>query len=277
MEIKISHSWLMDHLDTKATPKQIANCLSLCGPSIDKLEKINSDWVYTIEVTTNRIDMTNVRGIAREATTILPRFGIKAGLKPLKPYNAKTLPKSLPLIIKADPSYIYRTIGVVFENATNRESPKWLRERLKLSNIRSLNASVDITNYVMMEIGHPMHVFDYDKIKNATINITLSKKGEKIISLEDKEYALPGGDIIFKSVDGEIIDLPGIIGTKNSVVSKSTKRFLLFIDNQDPAKIRNTSIKLGIRTVAATMNEKGVDPELGMKAIHRGSYLFEKI
>ncbi|GAG10456.1 unnamed protein product, partial [marine sediment metagenome] len=108
-------------------------------------------------------------------------------------------------------------------------------------------------------------------------NIALSKKGENIISLEDKKYTLPGGDIIFKSVDGEIIDLPGIIGTKNSVVSKSTKRFLLFIDNQDPAKIRNTSIKLGIRTVAATINEKGVDPELGMKAIHRGSYLFEKI
>ncbi|GAF85887.1 unnamed protein product, partial [marine sediment metagenome] len=57
MEIKISHSWLMDHLDTKATPKQIANYLSLCGPSIDKIEKINSDWVYTIEVTTNRVDM----------------------------------------------------------------------------------------------------------------------------------------------------------------------------------------------------------------------------
>jgi len=277
MEIKISHSWLMEHLDTKATPRQIANCLSLCGPSIDKLEKINSDWVYSIEVTTNRVDMANVRGIAQEATAILPRFGIKARLKPLKPYNTKTITKSLPLKVKADPSYLYRTIGVVFDNATNWESPKWLRERLELSGIRSLNAPVDITNYTMMEIGHPMHVFDYDKIKNANIIITLSKKGEKIISLDDKEYTLPGGDIIFKSVDGEIIDLPGIIGTKNSVVSKSTKRFLIFIDNQDPLKIRKTSIGLGIRTVAATINEKGVDPNLGMSAIYRGSYLFEEV
>lgn len=277
MNIQILDSWLREHLNTKASAQQIAKYVSLSGPTFDRATKINKDYLYDIEVTSNRVDAMSVAGIAREAAVILPQFKIPAKRRPVKLAAPPHLKKSLPFKVVSNKKLVSRTIAVVIDDISNWESPNWLKKRLEATGIRSLNAPVDITNYVMVELGHPMHVFDYDKIKDATIVIRQSKKGEKITSLENKTYNLPGGDIIFESVDGEIIDLPGIIGTKNSVVSKKTKRFLFFIDNNDSARIRKTSMTLGIRTNAAVLNEKGVDPELGMEAILRALYLVDKI
>ena len=204
-------------------------------------------------------------------------FGIKAKAKPLKLKRQETVKSYPDFTIKNDPKLIHRIMGVVIEDIQNWKSPDWMKQRLLASGIRSLNSVVDITNYVMTEIGHPTHVFDFDKIRTGGFVIREAKKGEKIISLEGKEYSLPGGDIVIARADGEIIDLPGIIGTKNSVVSENTKRVLFFLDNNDPVRIRRTSMSLGIRTVAATLNEKGVDPYLGETAILRGIELFSEV
>jgi len=267
----------MEHLETKATPAKVAEALSLCGPSVERMEARGKDWVYDIEVTTNRVDAMSVRGIAREAAAILPMFGIKAKMKPLKLISQKFVKNYSDFTIKNDPKLIQRIMGVVVEDIQNWKSPEWMTRRLTTSGIRSLNSVVDITNYVMTEIGHPTHVFDFDKIITGGFNIRESKKGERIVSLDNKEYALSGGDIVIARDSGEIIDLPGIMGTKNSVVSESTKRVLFFLDNNDPVKIRRTSMSLGIRTVAATLNEKGVDPYLGETAILRGIELFSEV
>lgn len=277
MNIQILDSWLREYLITQATPKQIAEKLSLCGPSVEKIQKYENDWLYDIEITTNRVDMMSVYGIAREASAILKQFGIKANLKRYSFGTPKIPSKSLPLTIKSDKNLIYRTMGVILTDIKNWQSPGWMATRLNASGIRSLNSVVDITNYVMTELGHPMHVFDYDKIPKSTIIIRESKKGEKIVSLENKEYSLAGGDIVFQATNGAIIDLPGIIGTKNSVVSNNTKRVLFFIDNNDPVRIRKSSMSLAIRTVAANLNEKGVDPELGKVSMLRAIELAQKI
>ena len=84
MNIQILDSWLREFLDTNATPTDIASCLALCGPSVEKVEKYDQDWLYDIEITTNRVDMMSVMGIAREAVVILPQFGFKAKFKPLR-------------------------------------------------------------------------------------------------------------------------------------------------------------------------------------------------
>src|ERR1035437_429670 len=97
MDIKILDSWLREYLSTTATPTEIAKYLSLCGPSVERLEKIGNDFVYNIEITTNRIDEVGVYGIAREASAILPRFGIKASLKPIR-----TLEKEFSLVKNVD-------------------------------------------------------------------------------------------------------------------------------------------------------------------------------
>jgi phenylalanyl-tRNA synthetase beta chain len=277
MNIQILHSWLLEYLDTNATPAKIGEYLSLCGPSVEKIEKKGNDWMYDIEVTTNRVDMMSVYGIAREAAVVLPQFGIKATLKKLDP-KAPQFPKtSLPLIIKSNDQLVKRTMGVIFTDIKNWKTPEWMKTRLEASGIRSLNAVIDITNYVMTEVGHPTHVFDYDNIKTQTLVIRESKKQEKIITLDNKAYTLPVGSIVIDDGTGEIIDLPGIMGTKNTVVNDNTKQVLFFIDNNDPIKIRKTSMTTGIRTVAATLNEKGVDPELAEKAMLRGIELFIEV
>ncbi len=277
MDIKILDSWLREYLDTGATPQKIAEYMSLCGPSIERIEKLEEDKVYNIEVTTNRVDMMSVYGIAREASVILPQFGVKASLKKLNPPKPKTPSKSLPFRIEPNEDLVRRSMGIVLNKIENRETPDWMRKRLEASGIRSLNAIVDITNYVMTEVGHPCHVFDYDLIKNHLIVIRSSKKGEKIVGLDDKTYMLPEGSIVFDDGTGKIIDLPGILGTKNSVVNENTKQILFFIDNGDPTRIRKTSMTTGIRTVAATLNEKGIDPNLAETALFRGVELYQKV
>jgi len=277
MDIIISDKWLREYLKTKATPKQIAEYVSLCGPSIEKLEKKDGDILYHVEITTNRIDCAGVYGFAREVSAILPRFGITAKLKPLSPNTKIQSIDSLPFAIVGNSKLVKRSMGVVLKNIKNWNTPAWMEKRLNNCGVRSLNAVVDITNYVMLETGHPSHAFDYDKIKNKKFIIRESKRGECVTSFDGKTYSLIGGDIVFDNGEGEIIDLPGIIGTKNSVVGTDTKRVFFFVDNNDPAHIRKSSMTYAIRTMAATINEKGVDPELSEVAMYRGVELFRDV
>lgn len=277
MDIIISDKWLREYLKTNATAKQIAEHVSLCGPSVERIEEVGGDTLYHIEITTNRIDTVSVYGFAREAAAILPRFNIPAKLVPLSLSKKIKYKGNVPFKIIGNNKLVKRAMGVVLTNIENWKTPSWMAERLNSCGMRSLNAVVDITNYVMLEVGHPSHAFDYDKIKNKKFVIRESKKGEKVTSFDDKTYSLIGGDIVFDDGDGEIIDLPGIIGTKNSVVNENTKNVFFFIDNDDPVKIRQTSMGLAIRTMAASINEKGVDPELGEIAILRGLELFQNI
>lgn len=275
MNILIPYKWLLEYLDTKATPEQMAKYLSLCGPSVERIANIEKEPVFDIEITNNRVDSMSVLGIAREAAVILPQFGIPAVFKPYsKNVNVNVL-KSVPLTIKNDPKLCKRVMAMVFEASMSVSNPL-IQKRLKQLNIRPLNNIVDITNYVMSEIGHPTHVFDYDKIKSHKLIIRQSKKGETATSFDNKKYNLVGGDIVIDDGTGEIIDLPGIIGTKNSVVSPQTKRFIFFLETNNHKKIRQTSMTHGIRTVAATLNEKAVDPELAHIAFNRGVELFVK-
>lgn len=276
MDIKILHSWLSEFVKTNATPKDIARCLSLCGPSVERVEKMGKDYLYTIEVTTNRVDMMGVIGIARETAVILPQFGFKARFIDQKHSKVESPIKNLPLVIKSNKELTNRVVAVVLD-VENTKTPDWMKERLEMSGIRSLNSIVDITNYIMTEVGHPTHVFDYDRVKNHTLSFRRAMRGEKIVSLEEKTYELPGGDVVIDDGSGEIIDLPAIIGTDNSIVTSDTRRIIYFIDNINPVQIRKTSMTLSIRTVAATLNEKGVDPHLMDVALVRGLELYKKI
>jgi phenylalanyl-tRNA synthetase beta chain len=281
VNIQILHSWLTEYLETDASAPVIGEKLALCGPSVEKVEKHGKDWLYDIEITTNRVDMMSVYGIAREAAAILPQFGYKTKLKPLTLNREKLLKKdaekTFPLAIKTKKELTNRVMAVIMDNVEIGESPAWIKQRLEAAGIRSLNTVIDVTNYVMTEIGHPTHVFDYDRIKSHSLQFRLSKKGEKVTTLDEKTYVLPGNDSVIEDSSGTIIDLPGIMGTANSVVTKKTKRIIFFIDNNDPILMRNTSMTLGIRTVAATLNEKQVDPELGEAALLRGIELYRMI
>jgi len=283
MNILIPNSWLKDYLKTQASPEKIAECLSLCGASVEQIKKVGKDKVYDIEVTTNRVDMMSVSGIAREVAAILPQFSIKAKFTN-DPYGVSVrrvkcgTRKMLPLKVQIkDKKLCSRFTAVVIDSVAVKPSPTKIKKRLEAAGIRSLNNVIDISNYLMRSLGQPVHTFDYDKIKGHKMFLRQSKKGEKITTLDGKTHTLPGGDIVIEDGSGELIDLCGIMGGKNTAIDKNTKRVLLFIQTYNPVNIRKTSMSLAHRTEAAQLFEKNIDPELVIPAIKQGINLFEKL
>ena len=279
MDLKILDSWLRDYLVTTAKPVEIAKYLSLCGPSIERIEKFGKDFIYDIEVTTNRIDTASVYGIAREASTILPRFGIKASLKtiitPSKKYEF--VKKVDYLKATVNPVLCPRFTVALIKDVKLGRSPDWMQMRLESAGVRSLNNVIDISNYIMLGLGQPVHTFDYDKIKGAKMVLRESKKGEKLVTLDEKEFTLPGGDIVMEDGEGRLIDLCGIMGGGLSAIDENTKNVLLFVQTYEPIHVRKTSMALAQRTVAATIFEKGADTEAVGPAILSAIELFENL
>lgn len=278
MNILIPDSWLREYLKTDAKPADIQRCMSLCGPSIERTATIGNDIIYDIEVTTNRVDSYSVYGIAREAAAILPEFGFRATLTPLdtKFPKAKTLPK-LDIRITDPDKLCRRILAIKISNVTLAPSPKWMRERLEKVGQRPLNNIIDITNYVMWETGLTSHAFDYDRLTKKSILVRKANKGERLLTLDFKRHTLRGGELVFDDGTGIIIDLPSIMGTSNSVITNSTKNVLLLVESADPEIIRYGSMGLGIRTQAATINEKGPDVEGAYTSITRVAKLATEI
>ncbi|MGA2967798.1 MAG: phenylalanine--tRNA ligase subunit beta [Candidatus Levyibacteriota bacterium] len=275
MNIKILDSWLRDFVKTKAPPQKIGELLSLSSVSVEKIEKYDGDFVYDVEITTNRPDLMSVVGLAKEATTVLKQNGIDAEFLPPKLIKPQT-PKINLIEITNDSKLVNRLCAVVMEVKVGK-SPEETRERLEASGIRNINNLIDVTNYVMRAIGHPTHVFDFDRLNTQSLTIREARKGELIQTLDDKNYSLNGGEIVAVNDRNDIVDLLGIMGLKNSVVTEKTKRILYFIDNNQPSKIRKASMLLGIRTEAAIINEKNPDAKLAYEALLYGIQMFTKI
>lgn len=282
MNILIPHQWLLEQLDTTATPEKIQTHVSLCGPSVERIYDREGDSVYDIEVTTNRVDSMSVRGIARETAVILTQFGIPTELKPLKLNQPKTPTKAeqlpLPKIVN-DPTYCKRIMSVVLSNVERTATPEWMAKRLRQIEISVHDSVIDITNYITHELGHPCHAFDYDRIMElgGEIIVTEAKAGETFTTLDGIEYTTVGGEIVFKNPAGEIIDLPAIKGTANSAITDQTKNVLLWVESLDAKKVRFASMTHAIRTVAAQLNEKKVDPNLAEAVLLRGIELYQQL
>lgn len=281
MDLLIPDSWLRKHLETKATHIEIAKYLSLCGPSIERTKKTDDgDFIYNVEITTNRVDSASVLGIAREASAILPRFGIFAKLKNInfgKNNQYKFTKKVKYLDVVVDPKLCTRFTAVLIKNVTIKESPKEIKSLLEKVNVRPINNIVDVSNYIMHELGQPVHTFDFDKIVNAKMILRESKKDEIIKTLDGKEFKLNGGDIVIQGANGNLIDLCGIMGGENSAIDEQTKNVLLFVQNYDQHRIRKTSMQLGQRTEAAVLFEKGIDSEGVKPAIISAIDLVERL
>ncbi|MBI1862900.1 hypothetical protein HYS00_02155 [Candidatus Microgenomates bacterium] len=284
MNIKITYDWLLEFLDTDADPYELQKYLSLCGPGVERIEKIGDDYTLDIEVTTNRVDMASVFGIAQEAQAILPRFGKKAKLKqnPLTDLgfsrvnpNAET---TLPLEVSiSEPTLASRITMIVLSDIHLGASPEKIKRRLELCDIRSINNAVDVTNYVMLAVGQPAHVYDYDRIGGHKMIFRESQKGEVLKTLDGKEIKLPGGDIVVEDGDGNLIDLCGIMGGEGSAVNDNTKSVVLFMQTYDKKRIRKTSMLTGQRSMAATYFEKGLDEERVEPAIAFGVQLMQEL
>ncbi len=278
MNILIPHTWLLEHLETSATPEEIQKYLSLSGPSVERIYDIEDEKVYDIEITTNRVDCMSVRGVAREAAVILTQAGFPSQLKARKntSITVGTDTVTLPLPqVHSDAALCKRVLCVAIADVQKKASPEWMQKRLRLVGINSHDAIIDTSNYVTHDLGHPCHTFDYDKVMatGGEIFIREAQKGKKFSIIDGTEFETVGGEVVFENKEGVIIDLPAIKGTQNTAIDDNTKNVLFWIESLDPKKVRFASMTHAIRTVAAQLNEKNVDPHLGKEVLEAGTAL----
>lgn len=276
MNIRVPVSWLREYLKTDVAAKTIAGYLTTSGPLVERIEKDGEDLIFDIEVTTNRPDAFSIYGLAREAQAILVSNGKKSALLPPKGLGTNLRPDTssqLPIdVVIRDKNLCPRFTAIVIDNVNIKPSPAIIRNRLEKSAVRAINNIVDIANYIMLELGQPMHTFDYDKIKGSKMVLRESTEGERIKTIDGQLRILPKGTIVIEDTE-RLIDLCGIMGGENSAVSPRTKRVLMFVQSYNPTKIRKTTKALAFRTAAAARFEKGIDLEGILPALSRSIYL----
>ena len=277
MNILVPQNWLREIIQTDKSIEEIADLLTLRSSSVEYILDLEGDKVLDIEITPNRGDNLSILGISRELNAILQAEKQKAQFNnPLEKIYTGSFPnEDLLKISIEDNTLAPRFTACVIENVEIKESPKYIQERLKQVGIRPINNIVDLTNYVMIETGQPMHAFDYDLIKGGVMHVRASKKGESIVTLDGVKRELPEDSIIIEDAE-KIIDLCGIMGGQNSEIKQNTKRVVLFTQIYDPKRIRRTSLKLNHRTEAALRFEKAIDRELPPKALRRALNILQE-
>lgn len=279
MNLLVPLSWLREYVKTDVAAKTVASYLTTSGPSVETIEKKGEDQIFDVEVTTNRPDAYSIYGLAREANAILSANGQKSHLTEPVGLNQSLEPDTpnklkLDILIK-DKTACPRFSAIVLDNVKIGPSPAYIKNRLEACGIRAINNIVDISNYVMLELGQPMHTFDYDKIKDAKMVMRASTEGEKVKTIDGQIRKLPKGTIVIEDAKG-LIDLCGIMGGENSAISSRTKRVVIFVQAYDPIRIRKTTQTLAFRTDAATRFEKGIDLEGIVPALKKAVYLAKK-
>ncbi len=272
----------MEFLETKASPYDLQKYLSLSGPSIERVDKFEDDYIFDIEIISNRIDTASVIGIAQEAAAILPLYNIEARLK-FNPFNQLKFKNiqdkfrdSLKLDLSVDHNLCSRFTALIFDNVKLAPSPDFIQKRLMAAGIKVINNIVDISNYLMLTLGQPVHMFDYDKITHQRMILRASRHGEKIKILDGQEVEVPVGSIVIEDGEGELTDLCGIMGGEKSAINQNTSRIIFFVQTYNKERIRKTTMNTGVRTLAATYFEKGLDEERVEPTVVYGADLIEK-
>ena len=232
-----------------------------------------SDTVFELDLTPNRPDCLSVIGIAREIAIIqnsplkYPDYAIED--------KADIIHQKTSVKIEA-PDHCPRYAARLVENVAVTASPYWLQNRLLSVGLRPINNIVDITNFVMLETGQPLHAFDFDNLAENRIVVRLAAEGEKFTTLDDKERTLESQMLMI--CDGEkAVGLAGVMGGLNSEIEDNTTRVLIEGAYFDPVSIRRTSKRLGLNTDASHRFERGVDPEGCVRAVNRAAKLMVEL
>lgn len=265
--MKVSYNWLSCF--TKLPPiKELLDTLITIGFEVSSVQRVNNDTIIDLEVLVSRHDALCIIGLARDISAFLE--------KPLKYPEIPTIEENLGLIpeIAIETPLCPRYTGRIISNIVVSESPSWIKERLSNCGIRAVNNIVDITNYVLLEMGHPMHSFDYDKLKGG-IFVRDGKKNERLLCLGGKEYSLEDSIVIADA--HKPIAIGGIIGGEETGVTAETKTILLEVAYFSPIAIRKASKRLGITTESSYRFERMIDPEGLIKAQNRAAWLILEI
>lgn len=236
-----------------------------------------SDSVLDLEITPNRPDLLSHYGLAREIAAF---EHLKLTPPPLATISAHQKYERAIRLNLEHHKECARYTGIALD-VTVGESPWWLKSRLLRSGIRAINNVVDVTNYVMLELGQPMHAFDLDRIPTKdgehVLGVRLANNGETIDLLDGTTRALNNQDIIIVDATDKPIDLAGIMGGNESSINSETQHVFLEAATFNGPHVRRTSRRLGLRSEASLRFEKGLDCELADKAIKRAVYLLQQI
>lgn len=270
--MKAPLNWVKEYIQTRSAPEKIADELLLAGTKVENIKKVGKEPVFELEITPNRPDTLSMVGVAREIAAVeqkeinLPETEL---LLPQK--NASGKVDFQVLNKKLCPHYSI----VRFKNVSVGKSPEWMADFLNLASVRSVNNVVDITNFVMLELGQPMHAFDYSKIEGRLL-LRGAKENEVVKTLDGVERKLPEGAIIIED-QKKIVDLAGLMGGENSEIEEGTTDVVLLVPVYDPVTIRKTSLLVNLRTEASNRFEKKLDPNLHSFAINRAVKLFTEL
>lgn len=253
--MKVSLNWLKELVDIPVEPEELTSALEMIGIGVEGIEKIEDDFILTLEITPNRPDCLGHIGVAREISAI---FDEQLKIPTVSYTEEESDIKDLISVEILDPELCPRYCGIVIKNFKVGPSPDKIRKRLESLGLRSINNAVDITNYSLLLTGHPVHAFDLKKINDKKIIIRRARKGELILTLEGTVKTLDEETLVI--ADGiKPVAIAGVIGGEESGVKDDTSDIFLESAYFNPVSIRRTSKKLGISTEASYRFERGVD------------------
>ena len=233
-----------------------------------------NDTVFELEITPNRPDCLSHIGIARELSAYYgkelkyPETEIKNEIEEKTSDNVK--------VTIEDSNLSRRYVTRILKNVTVKESPKWLKERIEAVGLRSINNIVDVSNFILMEMNHPNHVFDLDKIEGNEIKVKSAVKGDKLVTLDEQERELEDGDIVICD-SKKILALGGVMGGLDSEVTDNTKNILLEVAHFNSQNVRKTSRRLTLSSDSSYRFERGIDVEDSIKVINRLANLIQEV
>ncbi len=264
-----------DHSGILVLPEDTA--IGITGREYFKLEK---DVIYEIGLTPNRSDATCHLGVARDlAAALQVQFGQKGGVK--MPAVASLIPHPSSLIpvevavenTEACPRYA----GVVIKGVTIGESPDWLKKRLQAVGVRPISNVVDITNFILHELGQPLHAFDLDEIAGQKVIVKTLPEGTKFLSLDERERSLSDHDLMICDGDSKPMCIGGVFGGAKSGVKDTTHNIFLESAHFNAKWIRRSSTRHDLRTDAARVFEKGSDPNICVYALQRAAAMMVEL
>ncbi|MGB7949723.1 MAG: phenylalanine--tRNA ligase subunit beta, partial [Candidatus Binatia bacterium] len=278
--MKFTFNWLNEFVDFEAAPEKLAELLTMAGLEVESLTTLHEpetnreDWLFEVGVTPNRGDCLGIAGIAREVSALTgkPIQGSSSVLSSQKEGIAGRTAvqrgtKKLNVEI-VDSHLCLRYSAAIVEAVRMEPSPAWMSFRLESCGVRAINNVVDITNYVMLETGQPLHAFDLDRLPSRRIVVRPAGEITKFTTLDGVERELVPEDLLICDSDLPIA-LAGVMGGANSEVSSTSGAILLESANFDSAAIRRTAKRLGLHSEASHRFERGVDPEGTLPALSR--------
>src|SRR5580700_5894833 len=271
--MKVLYNWLKEFVDLAAPPEELRTRLSLSGTAIEALEQTGAGPLLDAELTSNRADCLGHYGIAREAAVL---YGLPLKRVDPRPRESSEQVAEATRVQIDAPELCGRYTARVLRGVKVGPSPDWLRQRLEALGQASINNVVDATNYVMIELGHPMHAFDMDLLAEKRIVVRRARGGEKMRTLDGIERTLTGEMCVIADA-ARAVAIAGVMGGAESEIRSTSRNILLESAWFDPISIRRTSKALGLRTEASMRFERGADMEMAETASRRGAELIQQI